>query len=157
MKAKKRDNFKKVLKLADGDGAPADFTNAIMGIVEAEAKSEIALKALLQKEEAVGPNFSFTANVMAGISESKRHAIIIRPIITKKAWAAIAVVGVVFLVLLFLSNKPSNNPTDSNLIIKTINYTYAIPPVYLMALVIAVVLLLADYLITRLKGKTQAA
>lgn len=156
MKANKKDNFKKALKLAGGDKAPADFTNAIMGIIKAEAKSEIALKALLQKEEAVGPNFSFTANVMAGISENKKPAIIFRPIITKKAWAAIAVVGLVFLVLLFLSNKPSNDPTGSNLIIKSINYTYAIPPVYLMSLVIAVVLLLADYLITRSKDRTQA-
>jgi cadmium resistance protein CadD (predicted permease) len=126
-----------------------------MKTIEADLQRETALKALLQQEEAIGPAFSFTANVMSQIVADKQAAVY-KPIITRKAWYGIAAMMVVFFMLIFASNTSTQNTAQKNWLVDTINYTHAIPPIYLMALVIVVVLLLADYLLTRLKGKTQA-
>jgi hypothetical protein len=155
MKADKKDRFKKVIKLAADENPAVDFTTSVMKTIEADLQRETALKALLQQEEAVGPAFNFTANVMAQIAADKQAAVY-KPIITKKAWYGIAAMMVVFFLLILAANKSTQNTAHKNWLVGAINYTYAIPPFYLMALVIVVILLLADYILTRLKGKTQA-
>jgi lysylphosphatidylglycerol synthetase-like protein (DUF2156 family) len=155
MKADKKDRFKKIIKLAADENPAVDFTASVMKTIEADLQHETALKALLQQEEAVGPVFSFTANVMAQIAANKQAAVY-KPIIPRKAWYGIAAMMAVFFLLILAANTSTQYPTQKNWLVDTINYTHAIPPIYLMALVIAVVLLLADYLITRLKGKAQA-
>jgi hypothetical protein len=154
MKANKRDGFKKVIKLADEDKPADGFTASVMQFIEADVKTEAALKSLLQREAAVGPAFNFTANIMAQIAVNNQAAVY-KPIITKKAWYAIAAVMVTFFMLIALSNQSTKSNTHQNWIVDAIKYTNAIPPIYLMAFVIAVVLLFADYLITRLKNKSQ--
>ncbi|MGF7078772.1 hypothetical protein [Mucilaginibacter sp. UYCu711] len=155
MKADKKDRFRKIIKLAADENPAVDFTASVMKTIEADLQRETALKALLQQEEAVGPAFNFTANVMAQIAADK-HAAVYKPIITRKAWYGIAAMMVVFFLLLFVANSSTQNTAHKNRIVDAINYTHSIPPIYLMALVIVVILLLADYLLTRLKGKTQA-
>jgi hypothetical protein len=156
MKADKKDIFKKVLKLADADKPSAGFTENLMQFIETDVKTEAALKTLLQQEIAVGPDFSFTANTMAQITVVKQ-ATVYKPIITRKAWYAIAATMFVFFMLIGLSNQPTSINTNKNWIADAINYTHAIPPIYLMALVAVALLLLVDYLITRLKDRPQTA
>lgn len=156
MKADKKNPFKKIMKLAAEKTPASDFTASVMKTIEADLQRETALKALLQQEEAVGPAFNFTANVMAQITVNKEAAVY-KPIITRKAWYGIAAMMVVFFLLLLAANTSTQNTAHKNQIVDVINYTHAIPPIYLMALVIVVILLLADYLLTRLKAKTQAA
>ncbi|MES2427013.1 MAG: hypothetical protein V4560_08560 [Bacteroidota bacterium] len=152
MKADKKDIFKKVIKLGADDQPVANFTDTVMQTIEAEVEREIALKALLQQQPAEGPSFSFTANVMAQIS-TKPLSVTYKPIITKKAWYAIIAIAMVFLLLIGLSNSPQTNTADQNklaAVLKTIN---ALPPLYLIGIIIAGGLLFADYLITQRKTK----
>ncbi|NNU33307.1 hypothetical protein HK413_02410 [Mucilaginibacter sp. S1162] len=155
MNTDKKDRFKKIIKLGGDENPVVDFTASVMKTIEADLQRETALKVLLQQEDAVGPAFSFTANVMAQITAHKPAAIY-KPIIPRKAWYGIAAMMAVFFLLIFAANTSTHNTAQKNWLVDTINYTYAIPPIYLMALVIAVVLLLADYLIIQLKGKAHA-
>lgn len=154
MKADKKDIFKKVIKLGADDQPAANFTSRVMQTIEAEAQHEAALKTLLQQQPAEGPSFSFTANVMAQIT-AKPQPIVYKPIITKKAWYAIAAIAMVFLLLIGVSNSPQSGATDQNklaAVLKTIN---AVPQPYLIGIIIAGGLLFADYLITQRKSKTD--
>lgn len=156
MKADKKNRLKKIIKLAADETPAVDFTASVMKTIEADMQRETALKALLQKEEPVGPAFNFTAKVMDQITTHKQAAVY-KPVIPRKAWYGIAAMMVAFLGLIGLANQSTTGNTQKNWLIDTINYTHAIPPIYLIALVIVVILLLADYLLTRLKDKTRAA
>ncbi|MES2376824.1 MAG: hypothetical protein V4553_09610 [Bacteroidota bacterium] len=154
MKADKTDRFKKVIKLAADENPAVDFTASVMKTIEADLQRETALKALLKQEAAVGPAFNFTANIMAEITSGKK-AVIYKPIIPRKAWYGIAAMIAVFFLLIGLSNQSNPTTTRKNWLVDAINYTHAIPPIYLMALVVVVILLFADYLVTRLKDRSQ--
>jgi hypothetical protein len=149
MKAKK-DVFKKVLKLAADKNPAVDFTASVMQTIEADIKQETALKTMLKKEEAVGPSFSFTANVMAGIKASKPQYVY-KPIITQKVWYGIAALLLAFIVIVGLTNSAGNHADQSRMSF-IIDQISRLPIMYLMALVVAVLLLIADYFINRQKS-----
>ena len=152
MKADKKDIFKKVIKLGADDQPVANFTDRVMQIIEAEAERETALKTLLQQQPAKGPSFSFTANVMAQIS-TKPLSVTYKPIITKKAWYAIAAVAMVFLLLIGVSNSPQTGAANQNKLAAALKTINAVPQLYLIGVIIAGGLLFADYLITQRKTK----
>lgn len=151
MKANKKNIFKKVIKLAADQNPYANFTNVVMQTIEADLQRETALKALLQKDEAVGPSFSFTANVMAGIKTTKPK-FVYQPIISKKAWYAIAALLLIFIAVVCLTG-PAGNPkaAGTNRINFLIGYITQIPLIYIMAAVVGAALLITDYLVNRAK------
>jgi hypothetical protein len=153
MKADKRDNFKKVIKLGADDIPVANFTDMVMNTIEAEVEREVALKALLQRQPAEGPSFSFTVNVMAQINAGARP-VVYQPIITKKAWYGIAAVAMVFLLLIGLSNSPQANTTTTNKMADLVKTVNTIPQIYLIGIILVGALLFADYLITQRTKKT---
>lgn len=148
MKADKKEIFKKVIKLADDENPTADFSASVMKTIEADFKREVNLKALLQREEASGPSFNFTASVMAGI-EASQPQYVYKPIIAKKAWYGIAFLILVFLTIIFASNKPGYSSASQTRMTSLIDYISKIPVVYLMAMVVIMLLLTADYLVSR--------
>lgn len=153
MKADKKDKFKNLLKLTADEQPSAGFTASIMQAIEADVQREAALKAILQKEEAVGPSFSFTANVMAGIKASQPKYVY-KPIISRKAWYGIAAIFTVLVALAMLPGPAQHTATSQGSLATLIGYTYAIQPIYCFVFVIIVALLMADYLVGRSRNKT---
>jgi hypothetical protein len=151
MKADKKDIFKKVIKLGADENPAADFTASIMKTIEADLQHETTLKALLQKEEAVGPSFNFTANVMAGIKAS-RPQFVYKPIITKKMWYGVGSVILVFIAIIIATNSSGNSGNDTTRMAFLVNYITRIPSVYLMTMVVMALLLTADYLVSKENG-----
>jgi hypothetical protein len=156
MKADKKDTFKKVVKLAADENPVVDFTMSVMQIIEDDLQHEAALKVLLQKEEAIGPSFNFTAKVMAGINAS-RPQFVYKPIITKKGWYGIASMIMVFIAISIASNTSAASSSASQTRMKFfVDYIAQIPITYLMAMAVVVLLLAADYLVDRLNGNKSA-
>ncbi|MES2809777.1 MAG: hypothetical protein V4619_14195 [Bacteroidota bacterium] len=153
MKTDKKDKFKDLLKHAADDRPAANLTAAVMKTIEADLQREIVLKTLLQKEEATGPSFSFTANVMAGIQASKPQ-FVYKPIIAKKVWYGIAALFMIFVALIVLPGAGQNASGDQGVAAKLVRYTYAIPPIYSVVMAVAVILMGGDYLLNRTKNKT---
>jgi hypothetical protein len=157
MRTDKKDIFKKVIKLAADENPVAGFTNSVMKTIEADLQREAVLKALLQKEEAVGPSFNFTANVMAGIKAS-RPQFVYKPIITRKGWYGIAAIIVVFMAILISSNSVGSSSAGSTQMAFLVDYITQIPAIYIMAIVVAVLLLATDYLVNTInRNKTTSS
>ncbi|MFD2144265.1 hypothetical protein [Mucilaginibacter antarcticus] len=156
MKANKNNVFKKVIKLAADENPSANFTANIMQTLEADAQREMALKTLLNEDEAVGPSFNFTANVMAGITANKPQ-FVYKPIITKRAWLGIAALLLVFITLACLPNPTGYNNAAQTRMNFLVSYIAQIPLTYLAALIVAFALLTTDYLAGRLKRQTLSA
>jgi len=154
MRANKKDVFKKVLKLALADKPAANFTESIMGAIEADAVREAALKSLLQQPQTEGPAFNFTANVMAQIA-AKNQPVVFKPIITQKAWYIIVAVAMLFLLLIGLSNSANHQVPNKNEIADLLKHINNLPVVYLIAVIIASSLLFIDYLLTQRTGKAE--
>jgi hypothetical protein len=148
MKADKHDIFKKVIKLAADENPATDFTSSVMKTIEADLQREAALKVLLQNEEAIGPSFNFTANIMAGIQAS-RPQLVYKPIITKRAWYGIASVILVFIVIIIASNTSGHGGSGTTRMTFIVDYITRIPSVYLMTMVVVALLLAADYLVSK--------
>ena len=154
MRANKRDVFTQVLKLAPAGKPAANFTESVMGAIEADAVREAALKSLLQQPETEGPAFNFTANVMAQIT-AKDQSVVFKPIITQKAWYVIVAVAMLFLLLIGLSNSATHQVPNQNEIADLLKHINSLPVVYLIAVIIASPLLFIDYLLTQRTGKTE--
>lgn len=148
MKANKKDIFKKIIKRVSTDQAPADFTDMVMKTIEADVQRELALKALLKHEPTESPVFDFTANIMAQIHTNAQRSAY-RPIITRKGWYGIAAIISVFLMLIGLVNTKTKAGTGISLTASALKHVSAVPPVFLMVLVGAGILLLVDYLVTQ--------
>lgn len=145
---KKDDKFKQLLKQAGTDKPAENFTESVMNIIEADTLRETALQSLLKQHPAEGPSFDFTASVMRQVS-AQRKPLVIQPIITKKAWFAIASVFVLFVLIAFVtSSKPATaNVVGDSRITSLVNQLQVIPGTAVLGLVAMAVLLLGDYLI----------
>jgi hypothetical protein len=144
----KDDKLKQLLKQAGTDKPADNFTELVMNIIEADAARETALKSVLKQHPAEGPSFDFTASVMRQVS-AQRKPLVIQPIITKKAWYAIASVFMLFVLIAFaMSLKPVRvDLAGSSRISSIVDQLQIIPGPVVLGLVAIAMLLLGDYLI----------
>lgn len=155
MKKTENNNFETIIKLAaDTDALPADFTQSVMQIVEADAAQELALKKVLQRHPAEGPAMDFTANIMAQIN-AKPAAKVYGPIIARKVWYGIAAMVAVFIALLQFTDPAAETVAEAGRLTAAMEYISVIPAVYVLALVVIGGLLLIDYLISFYSKSTE--
>jgi len=146
MRAYKDDKLKALLKQAGTDKPAEGFTDAVMQLIEADAAREAALKSLLKQHPAEGPSFDFTAAVMRQVGV-RRQPLVIKPIITKKAWFAIAAVFTLFLIIAFLPGKADSHAiAENSRLTLLINKVQLIPSTLVLAVVLGAILLIGDYL-----------
>ena len=146
MRAYKDDKLKALLKQACTDKPAEGFTDAVMPLIEADVAREAALKSLLKQHPAEGPSFDFTAAVMRQVG-ARRQPLVIKPIITKKAWFAIAAVFTLFLIIAFLPGKADSHAiAENSRLTLLINKVQLIPSTLVLAVVLGAILLIGDYL-----------
>jgi hypothetical protein len=91
----------------------SDFTSSLMNQINAE---DIAMKNVLSEHGSLSPSADFTSNLMSQL-EGKVPAKVYTPVISKRAWAAIAAVfiGVVILTLSVAQQNPGEAGVDLNI------------------------------------------
>ncbi|MFD2873169.1 hypothetical protein ACFS5N_11855 [Mucilaginibacter ximonensis] len=145
MKADKDEKLKALLKQAGSDKPAERFTDSVMQIIEADAAREAALRSVLKQHFAEGPSFDFTANVMRGLN-TQRKPVVIKPVISKRAWYAIWAVLAVMLIVAFLAGGTNQQAVvDNSEISHLVNQLQTVSPTVVLAFVLAAILLLGDY------------
>ncbi|HWZ36561.1 MAG TPA: hypothetical protein VNW51_10395 [Mucilaginibacter sp.] len=149
MKADKDNKLRTLLKQAGPDQPAESFTDSVIQMIEADAVREAALKSLLKQHIAEGPSYDFTAAVMRQVT-AQRKTLVIKPIITRKAWYAISAVFILFLIIAFLpGNADPNTITKSNRLTMLVDKVQFIPSTLVLAAVLGAILLIADYLFSQ--------
>lgn len=90
-----------------------DFTSSLMNQINAE---DIAMKNVLSEHASLNPSADFTANLMSKL-EGKVPAKVYTPVISKRAWAAIAAVfvGIIVLSVSVSQQSPTETVIDLNI------------------------------------------
>jgi hypothetical protein len=157
MATRKDDRLKRLIQTLEPDKPAPDFIGRVMQEIRMEQQEELnpALKAVLQGNVVEKPTVDFTSVVIAQIAAMDQQ-LAERPIISKRAWYAIAafVVGVM-VAIGFTSGTASLPPNSATLSIGRIGNSLtvffvqvkAIPPLYILTFIAISLLLLLDYLL----------
>ncbi|MFD0750955.1 hypothetical protein ACFQZS_12440 [Mucilaginibacter calamicampi] len=159
MSRNKKDIFKEVISKAESQKPADDTANLVMQQITAVADDEVAispaLKNLLQKHVIDAAPMAFTNNVMAQVNPQQTE-INYNPIISKKAWYAIAASILCILILTVVSGGSGQHAFSASIGGNAIKQINAIPPVYIITLIFGGLLPVAEHFITgRLKLSKQ--
>lgn len=159
MSRNKKDVFREVISKAATQKSADDMADLVMQQITTASQDEIAitpaLKTLLQRHAADAAPMAFTHKVMAQVSP-QRVQVIYKPIISKKAWYAIAASVLCILVASAWLGGTGQHAFSSSIGGNTVKQVGALPPVYIITLTFAGLLLVLEHFITgRLKLSKQ--
>lgn len=160
MKSKRHEIFKGLIKKADLDSPPVNFTSLVMEQVQEESKNEFVidpvLQQLLKRNAVINAPQNLTHLVMSQVkilSISKPY----KPIIGTKAWLIISTTVAMLIVCLILIDKYSTTSQRlsshyiniSNELNAILHLLYSIPTIYIITIISFSVLFIMDYLLKR--------
>jgi len=157
MATEKDDRLKQLIQTLESDKPAPDFTGRVMQEIRTEQEAVIspALKALLQGNAVEKPASDFTTVVMAQVEEMNQQ-LDEEPIISKRAWYAIAAFVVAVMVAIgFTSGSASPPPNSVTLSVGRIGNSLttifaqvkAIPSLFVITFIAISLLFLLDYLL----------
>lgn len=159
----KEENLRRLIRETAVEKTALDFTENVLRGIQAELlhenATELALKSLLQKHAVEKPSAAFQASIIEKLNTSQ--SLKVEPIITPKAWYAIAAMVAVLLLAayIFPSDKSSEIPHFLTLASESVRHL-TLPEISKSSLNIVVLsllglatLLLADYFM-RLKASS---
>lgn len=166
MGIKKDDILKKIIQKVELDEPASDFTALVMKEVVAESQGEViadpVIKSLLKRHTIEKPPADFTRQVMTQVvfHEGKTTY---KPIITKKTWYFVATLIAFFLVMLDVSEKVPTSPQGLtsyfSVVGRALNSIFTFvsgaSSLYLLTFIAIGVLLLADYLLTKIGWRRE--
>ncbi|WP_020597078.1 hypothetical protein [Spirosoma panaciterrae] len=154
MEDEKDDRFRKLIKRAEPDKPGADFTNAIMKLVQAESEldsaKEAALIQLLQSHTLVEkPSANFSRRVMNQVMASSSKPL--EPIISTRVWymvAASLLFIILFCILLIPSGPTQHTSSGLDSFLSSFEGTLdALPISYPLTIFAMSVLMVTDYVL----------
>jgi len=144
---------------AEADKLPDELTGMIMQQIATAEQDEIAINPVLKKVLTQhGADYApadLTRNVMAEVVPERQH-VVLQPIISKKTWRIAGAVFVMLLIFLCVISPADQSGVAGNLGGSVVVHVNALPPVYVITLILGGMLLLADHFITdrgRLSGE----
>ena len=151
----KQDKFRRLISNAEPEKAVDDMAKLVMQQITASADDEVAvsltLKKLLQQHGADAAPMAFTQKVMTQINPQQVE-LSYKPIITKKAWYAIAASVLGILILSAWPGGSGQHIFATDIGGNAIRQVNTLPAVYVITLILGGLLLVAEHFITnRLK------
>lgn len=155
---KESNDFRSKLQKVELDKPSGNFSSAIMKEIEDEPKRDSQLQSILSLHAIEQPSAYFTENVMHRVKTGEFESSI-RPVISRKTWAFVAVTSVVLSVWILLSDPATPDPGLTNYLVgfgKKINILVSgTPLVYLITFFAVSALVIGDYAIRTLGSPTR--
>lgn len=146
----KKDIFREVISKAEAQKPTDDIADLVMQQITASTQDEVtispALESLLQHAADMAP-LDLTRNVMTQVNPQQAQ-VIYKPIISKRAWYVIAASVLCILITATWLGGSEQHAFSSSIGGNTIKQVGTLPPVYIITLTFAGLLLVLEHLIT---------